>query len=294
MREVDALNEGLIMRGRKCKMTATLRITLVLIITLSLGGAAAVADDDDSDSGEERLSPYWGGAIRQWDWWIVHWARERELDPDLVAAVIRKESIGRADAEGPYGAIGLMMVLPDQASGLSWRPTAEELKQPDVNLRWGTGILKEIIRKSGGNLIQALAAYNGGWDQLYLATTRRYAHSVLTFYAYAIAARHGYTYQEGKVWTMVLMTQVGEHVELVQTDTSGHFLAPCFDARQFKRVYPEAVSVPRTRVTHFVDEDERDVFIDAWLFVGGLDRHINGRLVGTAPPTLSPLAVTSE
>lgn len=277
-------------------MTTTLRVVLVLAITLSLGAALATADDNDnSDSDEVQLSPYWGSAINQWAWWINRWAQERELDPDLVAAIVRQESIGRTEAEGPYGSVGLMMVLPAKASGLSWRPSVEELKQPDINLRWGTGILKEIIRKSGGNLIQALAAYNGGWEQLGLATTQRYAHNVLNFYAYAIAAHHGYTYQESKVWTMLIVTQVNGHAKLIQTDTSGHFLAPCLDGtRQLEEVYPEIASVPRTRVTHFIDEERRDVYVDAWLFVGGLDRYVNKMLVGTTPPTFSPLASTPE
>jgi hypothetical protein len=301
-------------------MTAVLRIALVLAVVLSLGvasdfgGASAACDeasaelsralnrvdfglalsrtvtaDEDvvTSTGGDHVSPYWSDAISQWDRWIVYWARERELDPDLVAAVIRKESIGQPGAEGPYGSVGLMMVLPAEVSGMPWRPTAEELKQPGLNIRWGTGILKQIVRESGGDLLTALAAYNGGWDRLYLATTERYAHSVLTYYAYAIAARHGYSYQDSKVWTMVIMTRVDGHIRLIRTDTSGHFFAPCFDsALGFRDIYPEMVSAPRTRVTHFVDEDGHDVLIDAWLFVGGLDRHVGEMLAGTALPTL--------
>lgn len=265
-----------------------LRIALVLATTLSLGVSVVAADEDvETGPGEDQLSPYWGSAISQWERRIVYWAKERELAPDLVAAVIRKESIGRADLEGPYGSVGLMMVMPAEESGLSWRPTAEELKQPNVNLRWGTGILKEIIRESGGDLPRALAAYNGGWDQLHLASTAKYAHSVLTYYAYAVAARHGYSYQESKVWTMVIMTRVDGHIELIRTDTSGHFVSPCFDgAVRFRRIYPEMVSAPRACAARFVNEDGQEVIVDVWVLVGGLDRYVGERLVGTALPTL--------
>ncbi len=278
------------MRERRSTMTTTLHIILASIITLTFSITLTQAH-----ASEKQLSPYWGSAISQWDWWIRYWAQDRELDPDLVAAVVRKESIGRTDAEGPYGSVGLMMVMSDQDSGLWWRPTREELKQPDINIQWGTGILKEIIRKSDGNLAIALAAYNGGWDQLNLATTARYAHSVLNFYAYAIAAHHDYTYQEGKVWTMVIVTQIHGRAQFIQTDSSGHFLAPCFDnLGQFQATYPEMSNAPYTRVTHYVDEDENDVFIDAWLFVGGLDRHVGNILAGTDPPMNPSLAVTPE
>lgn len=264
-----------------------LRVALVLTTTLAFGVAVMADHGVETGTGEVHISPYWGSAISQWDRWIVYWAQERELDPDLVAAVIRKESIGRADAQGPYGAVGLMMVMPAEVSGMPWRPSAAELKQPDVNIRWGTGILKEILRESGGDLLRALAAYNGGWDQLDLASTEQYAHSVLTYYAYAIAARHGYSYRESKVWTMVIMTRVDGYIELIWTATSGHYLAPCFDgALEFRDIYPEMTSAPRTRVTHFTDKDGHDVLVDAWLFVGGLDRHVGEKLVGTARPTL--------
>lgn len=287
-------------------MTAR-RVVLILAATLSLvvvsglgdlswrplgqeAQALNTPDNFKTGTGENHISPYWGSAIAQWSHWIVYWAQERELDPDLVAAVVRKESIGRADAEGPYGAIGLMMVMPAEVSGMPWRPSAQELKQPNVNLRWGTGILKQIIRDSGGDLPVALAAYNGGWEQLYLDATEDYAHNVLKYYAYAIAARYGYSYQDGKIWTMVLMTRLDGHIKLIQTDTSGHFLAPCFDsALDFRDIYPEMVSAPRTRVAHFVDEAGHDVLVDAWLFVGGLDRYVSERLAGTTSPTLPRL-----
>ena len=241
----------------------------------------------DSDEGD-HISPFWGSAISQWNDWIVYWARERELDPDLVAAVIRKESIGRAQAVGPYGAVGLMMVTPAEVSGLPWRPSAEELKQPDVNLRWGTGMLKQIIRESSGDLIRALAAYNGGWEQVHLAATQRYAHSVLAFYAYAIAGRYGYTYQQSKVWTMVLMTRVNGRITLIRTDSSGPMLAPCFEsAVAFRRLFPSMVNAPRVRVARFVDQDGYETLIDAWLFIGRPTASLQEQMASVALPALS-------
>ena len=269
-------------------MITALRFALVITLTLSLGIASTRAGADaESGAGEDRLSPYWGDAISQWSQWIVYWANERELDPDLVAAVVRQESIGHADAEGPGGAVGLMMVLPAEASGLPWRPNAEELKQPSINLRWGTGMLSEIIRESGGDLLHALAAYNGGWEQVHLPVTRRYAQSVLTYYAYAMAGRHGYSYQEGKVWTLVIMTRVDGHIKLIQTSTSGQFLAPCFEgAVEFRSLYPEMISAPRTRVAHDTDEEGHDVLIDVWLFVGPPNTPPDETVISTAPLTI--------
>jgi hypothetical protein len=245
-------------------MITALRFALVITLTLSLGIASTRAGADaESGAGEDRLSPYWGDAISQWSQWIVYWAN------------------------GPGGAVGLMMVLPAEASGLPWRPNAEELKQPSINLRWGTGMLSEIIRESGGDLLHALAAYNGGWEQVHLPVTRRYAQSVLTYYAYAMAGRHGYSYQEGKVWTLVIMTRVDGHIKLIQTSTSGQFLAPCFEgAIEFRNLYPEMISAPRTRVAHYTDEEGHDVLIDVWLFVGPPDTPPDETVISTAPLTI--------
>jgi hypothetical protein len=170
-----------------------------------------------------------------------------------------------------------MMVMSSETSGFSWRPTAEELKRPSVNLRWGTGMLKQIIRDSGGDLMRSLAAYNGGWEQVHLARTESYAHSVLTFYAYAVAGRHGYSYQESKVWSLVTMTRVDGRVSLIRTATSGHYLVPCFeDVSGFREFYPDMADAVRTRVAHLTDEDGRDILVDAWLFIGAPDKPVGG------------------
>lgn len=137
-----------------------------------------------------HLSPYWPETVRRWEPLILAEAERRGLDPDLIAAVIWKESQGWPSRRGPAGAVGLMMVMPKEA-GFSWRPTAEQLMDPATNIFWGARALSIILQQSGGDLFNALAAYNGGWDQVHLRVTRRYAQSVLLEYARAVAVRNG-------------------------------------------------------------------------------------------------------
>ena len=256
-----------------------------LAVMLALASPASAAYSPDTVAEDDRISPFWGGAISQWNRAIVYWAAERELDADLVAAVVRSESIGQASAEGPFGAVGLMMVLPKEVSGLAWRPTAEELKQPNVNLRWGTGILKQILRDSGGDLFKALAAYNGGWEQTDLPSTRHYAQTVLGFYASAIAARHGYSYQESKSWTMVFMTRTDGFITRMTAHSSSDSPQPCFGgAIGFRQLFPEMVTAPRTQVTQFTNSDGARVTVDAWLFLGEPDTLASQAFVRTPPP----------
>ncbi|HEY67189.1 MAG: hypothetical protein DRI79_01190 [Chloroflexi bacterium] len=160
-------------------------VALLTAITVLAFPYPALAQSE-GPSNEPALSPYWNHAVSRWEPIILHYAEERNLDPDLIAAVIWKESMGRPKEHGPAGAIGLMGLMP-----FEWRPSAEELENPWTNVFWGARALAHTIRDGKGDLYYSLAAYNGGWDQVHLRVTRRYAATVLDYYARAIAVRYG-------------------------------------------------------------------------------------------------------
>ncbi len=89
---------------------------------------------------------------------IVDTARRHGLDPELVAAVVAVESGYRPDAVSPKGAQGLMQLMPGTAGELG----VADAFDPAQNLDGGTRHLKALLARSGGNLRQALAAYNAG------------------------------------------------------------------------------------------------------------------------------------
>lgn len=148
--------------------------------------------DDSSHPSPSRgpLSPYWGGTIQRWDTLIVQEATRRGLDPDFLAALIWTESSGDPDAIGPAGAVGLMQVMPKEA-GFSWRPTQQELLDPSTNLFWGARTLSTVIHQGKGDVLHALAAYNGGWEQATYGVPQRFAANVLRDYAASVAQRYG-------------------------------------------------------------------------------------------------------
>ncbi|MGD1997220.1 MAG: transglycosylase SLT domain-containing protein [Anaerolineae bacterium] len=168
----------------------TLFATALVGVAMVCSTQIAAGSPQQSPSTITQLSPYWGHAIQRWEPIIVEEAHRRGLDPDLIAAVIWKESLGRPYARGPAGAVGLMMVMPKEA-GFPWRPTARGLENPHLNVFWGTRTLSIILGQSHGDLYSALAAYNGGWGQIHLSGPRRYAEGVLSFYARALALRYG-------------------------------------------------------------------------------------------------------
>lgn len=98
---------------------------------------------------------------------IVAAAREFDLDPRLVAAVIRVESKYRASALSPKGAAGLMQIMPDTGTWIAQQMHLDEfllehLQDPVVNIRLGTWYLADLHREFDGDLTLVLAAYNGG------------------------------------------------------------------------------------------------------------------------------------
>jgi soluble lytic murein transglycosylase len=93
-------------------------------------------------------------------------AAEKGVDASLIAAVIYSESRFR-DQTSEAGARGLMQITPEAAQEierLSGGTTfkLEDLGDPEINIRYGTFLLAELIDRFKGNIAAALAAYNAG------------------------------------------------------------------------------------------------------------------------------------
>jgi len=123
-------------------------------------------------------------------------AREKGVDASLIAAVIYAESRFR-DQTSHAGARGLMQITPATANeieklsgGTTFRIV--DLADPDINIRYGTFYLRQLLDRYEGNTVAALAAYNAGptqvdgWGgsaltvgEIPLAETRGYVEEVL-------------------------------------------------------------------------------------------------------------------
>jgi soluble lytic murein transglycosylase len=98
---------------------------------------------------------------------ILAEARERNVDPFLVAALIRQESMFNPAARSPAGALGLMQVMPQTGTALARklgiaRFNPAMLSQPELNVAFGTAYLAEQLRTYGHRTDAVLAAYNAG------------------------------------------------------------------------------------------------------------------------------------
>lgn len=94
-------------------------------------------------------------------------AREFDLEPALLYAVMRQESLYRPDAESAAGARGLMQLRPGTAAGIARSlgagpPGTFDLLEPATNIRIGAAELARLLERYDGHLVVALAAYNAG------------------------------------------------------------------------------------------------------------------------------------
>jgi soluble lytic murein transglycosylase len=93
-------------------------------------------------------------------------AREKDVDAALIAAVIYAESKFN-DATSSAGARGLMQITPEaarfiekQSGGTTFN--LSDLSDPEINIRYGTFLLHELLERYDGDEVAALAAYNAG------------------------------------------------------------------------------------------------------------------------------------
>jgi soluble lytic murein transglycosylase len=160
----------------------------------------------------QHSEPSWYARL----WYPLHYesivrghAKNYELEPALLAAVIEQESKFDANAKSSAGAIGLMQLQPATAKGIAVRTggskfVVSDLYNPEINVRYGAWYLHHLLAKYGDERL-ALAAYNAGqknvddWRAdgggIQFAETRAYVDKVehlKTIYRRAYARELGY------------------------------------------------------------------------------------------------------
>jgi len=101
---------------------------------------------------------------------LKRFSTQNELDPYLVASLIRQESEFNPNAISHANAVGLMQLLPVTGKKVAkdvklHHFNASQLYMPAVNLQLGTRYFKTMVDKFG-SFEYALAAYNAGSDRV--------------------------------------------------------------------------------------------------------------------------------
>lgn len=86
-------------------------------------------------------------------------SKRNGMSPEILLAMMQKESSLRPKVQSRYGAQGLMQIV------RRWHPDklhpSESLFDPEVNIRVGADVLEEYLEKAGGSLDKALGQYSG-------------------------------------------------------------------------------------------------------------------------------------
>lgn len=134
-------------------------------------------------------------------------AESQNLDPNLLFAIMRVESVYQQHIVSYAGAIGLCQIMPrtgqliaDAMGETDYR--GDDLLDPETNLRFAAWYLRSLIDRFDGHLPLAIASYNGGphnvrlWmrglprdmpldaflEHIPFEQTHRYVRRVLTHY----------------------------------------------------------------------------------------------------------------
>ncbi len=107
--------------------------------------------------------PFWSDLTR--------FASANDLDPYLVASLIRQESEFNPGAVSRADAYGLMQLLPHVGKQLAKEVrihhfSTPDLTNPSINLQLGTRYFKRLVDGYDGQVEYALAAYNAGSDRV--------------------------------------------------------------------------------------------------------------------------------
>ena len=134
-------------------------VTLLAVIVAGAGIAAAALGPLGDAVREVTLPLRHDDIIRQQ-------ARDKGLDPALIAAVIHEESRFQARTS-PAGAEGLMQITPETAGFIADRSGATrfelgDLADPQINIAYGSFYLRYLIDRYEGDEPLAIAAYNAG------------------------------------------------------------------------------------------------------------------------------------
>ncbi len=110
--------------------------------------------------------------VYMWDYQqdIITYSQKNQVDPFLIAAIIKNESGFSHKAVSKVGAIGLMQIMPQTGRWIAEQMGLkdykdEELYQARTNIRMGCWYIGELDHEFNRNLALVMIAYNAGRGQ---------------------------------------------------------------------------------------------------------------------------------
>lgn len=98
---------------------------------------------------------------------IIEYGQLHNIDPPLLAALIKTESNFEAYAESRKGAMGLMQITPSTGEWIAQTVGMKDFEDsmlfnPEINIMLGSWYLEHLAEYYNGSFELVFAAYNGG------------------------------------------------------------------------------------------------------------------------------------
>ncbi|MFO0708718.1 MAG: transglycosylase SLT domain-containing protein [Sandaracinus sp.] len=176
---LDARGRGPIRAGVEAVYRGATRPRTIVPATLrrmrrNLAGDDAVALAQVAEAlGDVGLAIRFGGTTRladrprAFEELVTAAAERHELDPNLLLAVMRVESVYDPEIVSYAGAIGLLQIMPRTGRLIAHRLglsdfRTDDLLDPATNIELAAWYLRSLLDRFEGRLPLAIAAYNGG------------------------------------------------------------------------------------------------------------------------------------
>lgn len=110
--------------------------------------------------------------VYMWDYQqdIITYSEKNNIDPFLVAAIIKNESNFKHKAVSGVGAVGLMQIMPETGRWIAEQMGLENYQDSDLyvtktNIRMGCWYVGELDHEFKHNMMLLMIAYNAGRGQ---------------------------------------------------------------------------------------------------------------------------------
>ncbi len=151
------------LRDGPASFAAALRAAGADSPTANTSGAAGVGTGQASTTGQPVATTTIGGGGSQtgsgpYDGLVEAAAARNGIDPAVLHGLIQQESGFDPNSQSSAGAVGLTQLMPTTAASLG----VSDPRNPAQSIEGGARYLAEMMQRFGGNVSDALAAYNAG------------------------------------------------------------------------------------------------------------------------------------
>ena len=156
---------------KKKKKKTSSNNTVIVIVSLVLAILVVLAFIF-RDKISEKLQDYGPNVFMTTDYeeYVLKYSKKYEMDPRFIFAIINTESHFNPEATSNVGARGLMQLMEEAYDWVKFRMnddrphTFDDMYEPELNIEYGTFMLKFLYEKFDHSYELTAAAYHGGMN----------------------------------------------------------------------------------------------------------------------------------